>query len=355
MTTISRLLVANRGEIARRVFATCRRLGIETVAVHSDADAGSAVRARGRPGRARCRATRRPTPTCGPTCWSRPRAAPGADAVHPGYGFLSESADFARAVEAAGLVWVGPIAGVDRAMGSKIEAKRIMAAAGVPVLRGAGRADRGGPPAAGQGLRRGRRPRHADRAHPRRPARRDREGLGRGGVRVRRRHRLRRAVRRGGPARRGPGARSPRRRPGARRARLLDPAPAPEGGRGGAGAAAAGRSPGPRCTRRPGPPRPAIDYRGAGTVEFLYDVDKDSLLLPGDEHPPPGRAPGHRAGLRRRPRRPPARRGGGPVPRRARGRARCSGTPSRCGSTPRTPPPTGSRRAGCSPRSTSRA
>ncbi len=134
---ITRLLVANRGEIARRVFASCRRLGIETVAVHSDADAGlpfvaeadSAVRL---PGNAPSETYLR-----GELIIEAARRT-GADAIHPGYGFLSENADFARAVEAAGLVWVGPTPESIDAMGSKIEAKRIMKEAGVPILEDAG-------------------------------------------------------------------------------------------------------------------------------------------------------------------------------------------------------------------------
>jgi len=134
---ISRLLVANRGEIARRVFATCRRLGIETVAVHSDADAGLpfvaeadvAVRL---PGNA-------PSETYlhGELIIEAARRT-GAGAIHPGYGFLSENAEFARAVEDAGLIWVGPTPKSIEAMGSKIEAKRIMLDAGVPVLEDTG-------------------------------------------------------------------------------------------------------------------------------------------------------------------------------------------------------------------------
>ena len=104
---ITRVLVANRGEIARRVFATCRRLGLGTVAVYTEPDAEAIIAAA--------------------------RAA-GADAVHPGYGFLSENAEFAAAVQAAGLIWVGPPVDAVRAMGSKIESKKLMAAAGVPVL-----------------------------------------------------------------------------------------------------------------------------------------------------------------------------------------------------------------------------
>jgi propionyl-CoA carboxylase alpha chain len=130
---ITRLLVANRGEIARRIFRTCRELGIETVAVHSDPDAGAphvrdadhAVRLPG--------ATPADTYLRGDLIVAAARAA-GADAVHPGYGFLSENAGFARAVIAAGLTWVGPPPDAIDAMAFKVTAKTLMAGAGVPVL-----------------------------------------------------------------------------------------------------------------------------------------------------------------------------------------------------------------------------
>ena len=130
---ISRLLVANRGEIARRVFRTCRDLGISTVAVHSDpdtsaphvAEADLAVRVPG--------ATPGETYLRGDLLIEAARTA-GADAIHPGYGFLSENAEFAQAVLDAGLTWVGPPPKAIESMGSKIEAKRLMADAGVPVL-----------------------------------------------------------------------------------------------------------------------------------------------------------------------------------------------------------------------------
>ena len=130
---IERILVANRGEIARRVFATCRRLGIETVAVFSDddaalpfvAEADIAVRL---PGTAPADTYLR-----GDLVIEAARET-GADAIHPGYGFLSENAAFARAVLDAGLTWIGPAPESIEAMGSKVAAKKLMAEAGVPVL-----------------------------------------------------------------------------------------------------------------------------------------------------------------------------------------------------------------------------
>ena len=137
---ISRLLVANRGEIALRIIRACRELGIESVAVCSTADAGAPhVRAADR------------AVTIGPP---HPRDSylnagaiidaareTGAGAIHPGYGFLSEDPEMAAACADAGLVWVGPPADVIARLGSKIEARRLMQEAGVPIVPGETPAD----------------------------------------------------------------------------------------------------------------------------------------------------------------------------------------------------------------------
>ncbi len=130
---ITRLLVANRAEIASRVFRTCRALGIETVAVHSDADADLPFV------READVAVRLPGTSPAETYLDveavlEAARRTGADAIHPGYGFLSENAGFARAVEESGRTWVGPSPESIEAMGSKIGAKDLMRRAGVPVL-----------------------------------------------------------------------------------------------------------------------------------------------------------------------------------------------------------------------------
>ena len=236
----TKVLIANRGEIAVRVQRTCRRLGIATVAVHTDLDA-AAPHVRGADESVRVEsyldidavvAAARRT---------------GAQAVHPGYGFLSERAAFARALEEAGIVLVGPSATVMEQMGRKDAAREIAVAAGVPVVpQGEDAEQQLGFPVlvkaaaggGGKGMRIVRSAEEYDEAVAVGPAR--------GRLGLRRRHDPGGEVRRARPAHRGAGhRRPPRHRPAPLRARLLDPAPAPEGARGGA-----------RADHRPGHPRP---------------------------------------------------------------------------------------------------
>jgi len=129
------LLVANRGEIACRVIRTARRLGIRTVAVYSDADRGALHVALADEARAIGPAPARESYLAADRIIAAARAS-GAEAIHPGYGFLSENADFAEACAQAGIVFVGPPAAAIRAMGEKARAKALMERAGVPVVPG---------------------------------------------------------------------------------------------------------------------------------------------------------------------------------------------------------------------------
>ena len=129
------LLIANRGEIACRIMRTAQRLGIATVAVYSDADANAAHVAQAD------RAMRIGPPSPRESYLNieaiiAAAKATGANAIHPGYGFLSENAEFAEACAAAGIVFVGPPASAIRAMGLKDRAKALMAKAGVPIVPG---------------------------------------------------------------------------------------------------------------------------------------------------------------------------------------------------------------------------
>jgi propionyl-CoA carboxylase alpha chain len=161
---IQKLLVANRGEIAVRIFRTCHELGIATVAVAAPDDEAS-LHAR----------------SAGETVaiesyldadeHVRAAQATGADAIHPGYGFLSESPDFAAAVEAAGLIWIGPPVAALRSGGDKLESKRLAEAAGVPVVPTGEPAELGYPllvkaaaGGGGRGMRVVRRPEELDEA-----------------------------------------------------------------------------------------------------------------------------------------------------------------------------------------------
>jgi acetyl-CoA carboxylase, biotin carboxylase subunit len=132
---IRRLLIANRGEIAVRIIRTCQRLGIETVLAVSDADADAV------PARMADRTVRLGPGGLGQTYLSveavtRAAVAAGAEAIHPGYGFLAENPRLARACEAAGIVFIGPSAEVLEAAGDKVAARAHAAAAGLPVLPG---------------------------------------------------------------------------------------------------------------------------------------------------------------------------------------------------------------------------
>ena len=302
---MKRVLIANRGEIALRIVRACHEENLEAVAVYSAADRAAPYV------RAADRAVSIGPPPASESYLSIDRlleaaAATGADAVHPGYGFLAERAVFAEAVERAGLVWVGPPPAAIRAMGDKTEARRRMQAAGVPIVPGA-TAPLAEPTAAGalaqeigfpvivkaaaggggKGMRVVQHGRARRRARHR--AAEAQKAFGDAGGVPREVHRR--------PAPRGdPGARRHAAHRSSRRTRVLDPAAAPEAGRGGAlgrgdpelraamGAAAVAAA-------------RAVGYRGAGTCEFLLDRGR-RVLLPRDEYPDPGRASGHRDGLR---------------------------------------------------------
>ena len=270
-----RILIANRGEIACRVIETAHRLGVSTVAVYSDADAQAKHVAMAD---AAVRIGRAPAAESylrgDAIIWAA--LATRAQAIHPGYGFLSENPDFVEAVTAAGLAFVGPPAGAIRAMGLKDAAKRLMAEAGVPVVPGyhgedqsegflAERAAEIGWPVlikavaggGGKGMRR------VDAASGFAPAldaarREARAAFGNDAVLIEKYVAI-------AAPRRDPGLRrQPRQRRPPFRARLLGAAPAPEGARGGpcpghdaGGARGDGRGGGPGGKRRSATSAPA--------------------------------------------------------------------------------------------------
>ncbi len=130
-----KVLVANRGEIALRVFRTCREMGVRTVAVYSDADR-DALHTRDAGERVRIGPAAPAESYLSAEAIIKAARATGADAIHPGYGFLAENADFAEACADAGVVFVGPSPDAMRAMGDKVLARRMAVANGVPVLPG---------------------------------------------------------------------------------------------------------------------------------------------------------------------------------------------------------------------------
>ena len=254
---IARLLIANRGEIACRVIRTCRRLGIRAIAVHSDADRDALHVRLADEAHAIGPAPARESYLDADAVIAAARAA-RADAIHPGYGFLSENAAFAEACAAAGITFVGPPPAAIRAMGLKHEAKALVSAAGVPVVPGymgedqsparlAAEAERVGFPllvkavagGGGKGMRVVREAGGARRGDPRR-ARRGRE-------RVRRRTADARALPRAAAARGGPGVR----RHARRAASTSSSANAPCSG---VTRRSSRKRPRPSSTRRPAPP-----------------------------------------------------------------------------------------------------
>ena len=290
MRPIEKILIANRGEIAARVMRTCRAMGIATVAVYADPDREAPF----------VRAADEAVSIGPPVSTSSFLAIEtmldvarrtGADAIHPGYGFLAENADFAQACADAGVVFIGPSPDAIRRMGSKIEAKRIMEAAGVPVVPGftvAGLDDREvaergrkiGLPAPREGLGGRGRKGHAARAGSGRPRARARGSAARGEERLRRRHAPRRALRR-------------RRRDTSRSRSSATPT-----GRSSTASSASARCSGATrrssrsrrrrrsttraaaaCAPPRSPPGGRSRYHNAGTVEFVVDASGDFYFL----------------------------------------------------------------------------
>ncbi len=323
------LLIANRGEIACRIARTARRLGIETIAVFSEADARRAARQGGGP-----RLSRSARPPARESYLNIARIietarAAGAEAIHPGYGFLSENPAFAEACAEAGIVFVGPPASAMRAMGSKSAAKALMEQTDVPLLPGyhgerqdadflADQAARIGFPvvikAVSGGGGRGMRvvTAAADFAAALGSARQEAaSAFGDDRVLIERYLQRPRHIEvqvfadtHGNAVHLFERDCSAQRR----HQKVLEEAPAPglsdaQRDRMGAAAVAAAR---------------AVGYVGAGTVEFVADDGR--VLLPGDEHTASGRASGHRNDHRLRP--------GGMAIARGGGRSACRSTQS---------------------------
>ena len=262
---VRKLLVANRGEIALRVFRTAPRARASRPSRSPRPTTRGSLHARSADERERV----------GSYLWSEEHIQAalrtGADAIHPGYGFLAESGDFAEAVGAAGLLWIGPPPDALRDGGDKLEARRIAIEAGVPVVPGGAPEELGFPllvkaaaGGGGRGMRVVRSPAELDDAVEAARAR------GEGGVP--RRPAALRALPRAAAARRDPAARRrARHRARARRARVLGAAPPPEGARGDARRVALDADLRARMSEAAIRFARAVGYVGAGTAEFVLD------------------------------------------------------------------------------------
>src|SRR5215813_669358 len=135
---MKKVLVANRGEIACRIMRSCRVLGLKTIAVYSEADAKAKHVVQADEAQAIGPAPAKQSYLVVDNILAAAKAA-GADAVHPGYGFLAENSDFAKAVAAAGMTWIGPTPDSIDDMGDKERARLLARAAGVPILSGSAR------------------------------------------------------------------------------------------------------------------------------------------------------------------------------------------------------------------------
>jgi propionyl-CoA carboxylase alpha chain len=286
----SKILIANRGEIAVRVIKTCRRLGIATVVVYSDADAGSlavemadeTVHIGPSPANQSYLVADKIIAACKQT---------GAEAVHPGFGFLSENAGFAQRCADEGIAFIGPNPGAISAMGDKIESKKFAQAAGVSCVPGhIGEIDdtahavkiseQIGYPVMIKAVGRRRR-----QGHPRRLEPQGRRGglpgrARRGQGQLRRRPDLHREVHREPAPHRDPGAgRQARQRRPPVRARMLDPAPQSEGHRGGPVSPLLDEATRAAMGAQAVALAKAVNYDSAGTVEFVAGQDKSFFFL----------------------------------------------------------------------------